>query len=89
MPIPCASPNSISLPGFICGCTPVSEFNQKKKKKKNSENALFQFAHCPNGPIFNHYGIVIIMSIEVQMTAIIEGENENFPMYTNNAKPLS
>ena len=37
MPIPCASPKSISPPSFICGCTPVSEirkFNQKKKKKK-------------------------------------------------------
>ena len=43
------SPNSISPPSFICGCTPVSEireFNQKKKKKKkkkmnNSEKAFF------------------------------------------------
>ena len=39
MPIPCASPKSISPPSFICGCTPVSEireFNQKKKKKVNN-----------------------------------------------------
>ena len=37
------SPKSISLPSFICGCTPVSkirEFNQKKKKKKNSEKGF-------------------------------------------------
>ena len=36
MPIPCVSPKSISLPSFICGCTPVSEirkFKQTKKKK--------------------------------------------------------
>ena len=37
MPIPCVSPKSISLPSFICGCTPVSEiceFNQKKNSEK-------------------------------------------------------
>ena len=53
MPIPCASPNSMSLPSFTCVCAPVSEireFNQKKKKKKkkkkkmnNSGNRYFQF----------------------------------------------
>ena len=43
LPILCVSPKSISLPSFICGCTPISkirEFNQKKKKKKNSEKGF-------------------------------------------------
>ena len=49
IPIPCASPKSISLPSFICGCTPVSEirkFNQKEEKNKkmnNSEKGFFEF----------------------------------------------
>ena len=45
MPIPCASPKSISPPSFICGRTPVSEireFNQKKKKNNNSEKGFFK-----------------------------------------------
>ena len=44
MPIPCASPNSIS---FICGCTPVSEIREFNLKKKNSENGFFQFDTFP------------------------------------------
>ena len=55
MPILCASPNSMSLPSFICVCAPVSEireFNQRKKKKKkmmmnNSGNSYFQFNPFP------------------------------------------
>ena len=43
-PIPCVSPKSISLPSFLCGCTPVieiREFNQKKKKKMNNLEKSF------------------------------------------------
>ena len=57
MLIPSVSPNSTSLPSFVCVCTPVSEiheFNQKKKKKKkkkkkmnNSRNSYFQFNPFP------------------------------------------
>ena len=55
MPIPGVSPNSTSLPSFMCVCTLVSEiceFNQKKKKKKkkkmnNSGNTYFQFNPFP------------------------------------------
>ena len=46
MPISRTSPNSLSLPSFVCGCTPVSEireFNQKKKKINISENVFDTF----------------------------------------------
>ena len=65
------SPKSISPPSFICGCTPVSEireFNQKKKKKNNSEKAFFEFDTFPivkKNPFFktncSFDGIVIMM----------------------------
>ena len=49
MPIPCASPNSISLPGFICACTSVSEIHEsnQKKKRNNSEHGYFEFDTYP------------------------------------------
>ena len=49
MPIPCVSPKSISLQS-IYGFTLVSEireFNQKKKKEKNSEKGFFEFDTFP------------------------------------------
>ena len=68
--IPCVSPNSISLL-CICGCSPVSEiceFNQKKMKKmmNNSENGYFQFDTFSIVQMVQFYGIVTIMSKEVQ-----------------------
>ena len=36
VPIPCASPKSISLLSFICGCTLVSEIREFNQKKKNN-----------------------------------------------------
>ena len=78
MPILCASPNSISLPSFICGRTPVSEiceFNQKKKKMtKRSENGYFEFDTFPivkTDPFLTKCsfdGIITIISIEVHLT---------------------
>ena len=50
MPIPCASPNSMSLPSFICVCALVSkirEFNQRKKKKKVNNLGNRQFNPFP------------------------------------------
>ena len=49
MPIPCTSPNSISLPGFICACTSVSEIyeSNQKKKRNNSEHGYFEFDTYP------------------------------------------
>ena len=72
MRIPCASPKSISLPNFICGCTPVNEireFNQKTKKKKmnNSEKGFFEcdtFSIIQSNPFLTNRifdGIVTMM----------------------------
>ena len=71
MPIPCASPKSISPPSFICGCTLVSEigeFNQKKKMNNSEKGFFFEFDTFPivkKNPFFktNHSfdGIVAMM----------------------------
>ena len=50
MPIFCASPNSITLPSFMCWCIAVSEireFNLKKKKMNNVKNGYIQFYTIP------------------------------------------
>ena len=52
------------------GLLRLVRFNQKKKKMNNSESGFFHLDTLPivqNGPIF--YGVVTILSINVQMTA--------------------
>ena len=43
MPIPCMSPNSIPLPIFICGFTPVVEIRKFNQDEDDVQFGLFQF----------------------------------------------
>ena len=47
MPIPCASPKSISLLSFIRECTQVSEIRELNQKKKMNSLGFFEFDTFP------------------------------------------